>query len=235
MKIAKKTSFRAIKSFVKDASSIYGEDFHELKLYNHILERTDDEKHKVATDKHLKVFCDFCIDQRSALLEKNIIKLEKVKIYYSTKIYIDIGGIIKVADDDTRNAIWKHLLTISALLDPAAKAKEILKNDVSNESNLIADIIKKVESNIDISEKANPLEAVSSLMDSDVFGDLIAGMNSKLQDGSIDLSKLLGTVEKLCSKIEGDDGGSDGKNLFSMLKNFIPVETPREESIELPQ
>jgi hypothetical protein len=219
-----KTSFRAIKSFVKDAASIFGDDFHELKLYNHLLEKTNDEKHSVAISKHLDVFSDFCIKQRKALLEKNIFYLENVKITYSPKIFIDIGAIIKSTDDDTRNAIWKHLLTISALLDPAAKAKEILKNDVSNESNLITDIINKVEANIEINENTNPLDAVSTLMNSNVFGDLISGMNSKLQDGSIDLSKLLGTVEQLCSNMEGGDG-TDGKNLFSMLKTLVPIQT----------
>jgi len=49
-------------------------------------------------------------------------------------------------------------------------------------------------------------------------------MNSKLQDGSIDLSKLLGTVEQLCSNMEGGDG-TDGKNLFSMLKTLVPIQT----------
>ena len=225
-----KTSFRAIKSFVKDITSIFGDDFHELKLYNHLLEKTNDEKHKKAISKHLDIFRDFCIKKRKALIEKNIFYFEEnSKISYSPKIFIDIGAIIKAADDDdTRNSIWKHLLTISALVDPASKAKEILKNDASIESNLITDIINKVEANIDINENTNPLEAVSSLMNSNVFGDLISGMNSKLQDGSIDLSKLLGTVENLCSTIEGE-GGSDGKNLFSMLKTLVPNQSQNIE------
>lgn len=221
-----KSSFRAIKSFVKDTSSIFGDDFHELKLYNHLLEKTDESKHTSIISKHIKIFGDFCLNHRKALLEKNIFLLQNEKISYSSKTFIDIGAILKVADDDTRITIWKHLLTISAFLDPTAKAKEILKNDISNESNLITDIINKVEANIDINENTNPLEAVSSLMNSNVFGDLISGMNSKLQDGSIDLSKLLGTVEQLCSNMDGESG-TDGKNLFSMLKTLVPPVSPQ--------
>ena len=47
---------------------------------------------------------------------------------YSDKVFINFSDIFKESDAETSNVIWNHLLTISALVDPSSKAKEILKN-----------------------------------------------------------------------------------------------------------
>jgi hypothetical protein len=53
---------------------------------------------------------------------------------------------------------------------------------------------------------------------------LMMGMNSKLQDGSIDLGKLMGTVESLCSNIKGADGSSGGgSEIFKIIKQIVPT------------
>ena len=41
-------------------------------------------------------------------------------------------------------------------------------------------------------------------MKSGVFNDLISGMNDGIQDGSLDLGKLMGTVQKMCSSLGVD-------------------------------
>ena len=58
-------------------------------------------------------------------------------------------------------------------------------------------------------------------------------MNNKLQDGSIDLSKLMGTVESLCSNIKGGEpgGGGGGADIFKMIQKIVPmVPTPQNSS-----
>ena len=96
----------------------------------------------------------------------------------------------------------------------------------SNESDFLENIINKVESNIN-PNSSNPLEAVSSLMSSGLFNDLVSGMNTKLQDGSLDLGKLVGTVEKMCSTLIPPQVGSNGEeqplNLAGLMSSIGPI------------
>ena len=163
-------------------------------------------------------------------MTKSIDKLRESRIEYSKRVFIDIQEIMKKTDKDTLNVIWKHILTISALVDPAGRAKELLKSNstktTANETNFLENIINKVESNIN-PDVNNPMEAVSSLLSSGVFGDLLSGMNNGIQDGSLDLGKLMGTVEKILPSIlpsgggAGNGGGGGAPNLMSMMAPLL--------------
>ena len=60
-------------------------------------------------------------------------------------------------------------------------------------------------------------------MSSGVFTELISGMNSGIQDGKLDLGKLMGTVQKMCVSIGVDNKESstamsgDGMDMISNL------------------
>jgi hypothetical protein len=102
------------------------------------------------------------------------------------------------------------------LLDPAGKAREILKKSSSEdgniEANFLENIIEKVEKNVD--PNANPMEAISSIMQSGVFQELVSGMGDGVQNGNLDIGKLLSTVQKM---VGGLDGGSEGEGLDSTM------------------
>lgn len=220
-------TFKSINTFVNDLSEIFGSDFHSLKLYQRLLHKTG-ITHDVAINKHIQAFKTFCVDNREAIIHSDISKLNNTPIEYSARVFIDIKKIITAADDDTKKVIWKHLLTISAFVDPAGRAKEILKNTTSsptNESNFLENIINKVETNVN-PNASNPLEVVNSLMSSGVFNELLTGMNDGLQNGSLDLSKLVGTVEKVCSNIippNPDGSAPPPLNLSGMMQQFMPL------------
>jgi len=222
-------TFKAITSFVNDLSEIFSADNFQLKLYQHLINKTT-ITHEKAIEKHIEAFTTFCIKNREAIVSKDHSKLVD-DIRYSEKVFIDIKGILESTDKETASIIWKHILTISAFVDPSGRAKEILKQNASNESNLITDIINKVEENVDLNH-TNPLEAVSSIMNSGVFTDLMMGMNSKLQDGSIDVGKLMNTVQQLCSTIGGADGKGGGADIMNLLKTVIPP-PPSSPVVEL--
>jgi hypothetical protein len=187
-------------------------------------------KHEIAIRKHIESFRVFCVANRKSIIERSHTALTG-NIVYSEKVYIDIKSILMNADADTRKVIWLHILKICAFVDPSTKAREILKENASNESNLISEIMTKVEETVDLNT-TNPMEAVTTIMNSGIFNDLMMGMNSKLQDGSIDLSKLMGTVESLCSNIKGGEGGGGGLaglgggEIFKMIQQIVPVPPP---------
>jgi len=217
--------FKTISTFVNELSGIFSSQNHPLKLYQRLINKTT-VNHEKTIEKHILAFRKFCISNRDLILSKNISKLSSVesKIEYSDKVFIDFESIFKSADKDTTMVIFDHLLTISALVDPTSKAKEILKNDEkSKEADFLSTMIEKVEENVDINS-SNPMDVVNSIMSSGVFNDLLSNMNNSLQDGSLDLGKLVGTVEKLCSNMapkgmdgSGAGGGANNINLMQML------------------
>jgi hypothetical protein len=209
----------AIHSFVNDLAEVFvgeAKHFRPLELYCYLINKTN-IGHYGATAKHAEAFTAFCIANREAIVSKKQDLFSQTIISYSNKVYIDIEAIFEGADADCQNAIWKHLLKISALVDPAGRAKEVLRQSGKGEStgggaeaNLLTDIISKVEEHVD--PNASPMEAVSSMLQSGIFTDLISNMNGGMQDGSLDLSKLMGTVQSMVGSISdqsGDDGEAD--------------------------
>ena len=203
-------TFKAISNFTSCLNEVFGSNNRALKLYAHLISKTT-LAHDVPIQKHVNIVREFCVNNREAILSKDNNKI-KEEITYSQRVYIDIKNIIKESDSDTEEIIWKHLLTLSALTDPAAKAKELLKETSKtssvNEADFLTDIIGKVEQHVD--PNVNPMEAVSSIMKSGIFTELVGGMGNGLQDGSLDLNKLMGTVQKMVGTLnEGMDGNGN--------------------------
>ena len=153
-------------------------------------------------------------------------------IQYSERVYIDIKLILKLADEQTCDAIWNHLLTISAFVDPAGNAKEILKanlkatnGDNINENMFLENIISQVEKAIPSngSGDADPMKMISSIMQSGVFTELIGGMNQGLSNGSLDIGKLMGTVQGLIGGMNNSipSGGDGGDNPMMNMMNMM--------------
>lgn len=222
-------AFKAISTFTTQLNEMFGSDKnnHSLKLYERLICKTS-ISHDKAINKHIDIFREFCIKNRDALIAKDIKIFVSYKVEYSSNVFIDFNNIFKKADRETTEVIWKHLLTLSALLDPAGNAKEILKNSVdTKEADFLTDIINKVETHV--SPNSNPMDAVSSIMSSGVFNDLISGMNSGIQDGSLDLGKLMGSVQKMCTSLNvGSTANSTTNSTISS------TEDSAEKSSELP-
>jgi hypothetical protein len=195
-------TFKALSKFINELAEMFSADNHSLKLYNRLIQKTT-LSHDNAIRKHIDIFRTFCTGNRECIINKNKNLVNPV-LEYSDKVFINFSDIFKESDAETSSVIWNHLLTISALVDPSSKAKEILKNSKdTKEADFLSNILNKVENNVN--PNSNPLEAVSSIMSSGVFTELISGMNNGIQDGSLDLGKLMGTVQQMCSSIGGVD------------------------------
>ena len=219
--------FKAISSFIAALNEAFGAQHHPVKLYDRLLSKTTLSNDRIIK-KHIDIFRLFCVANRDCIVSKNK-KLVEPVVTYSERVFVDMSVIFEKADSETSEIIWKHLLTISALLDPAGKAKDILKSSNTKEADFLSDIINKVESNI--KPNANPLEAVSSIMQSGVFNDLLSSMNNGMQDGSLDLGKLMGTVQTMCSSLgnmnpggaPNGEGGAPGgaPDMMNMINSMV--------------
>ena len=203
-------TFKTISNFTNDLGDVFSEKHRPLKLYAHLINKTT-LAHDKPIQKHIDAFRLFCLSNRDAIYTKST-KLLREKIVYSKRVFINMKEIFQLADSETTVVIWKHLLTISALVDPAGRAREILKEQADNgggdELNFLSGIISKVEANVN--PNSNPMEAVTAIMQSGIFSDLVSGMGSGLQDGSLDLGKLMGTVQKMVTKLSDDAGDKEG-------------------------
>jgi hypothetical protein len=207
--------FKAIANFTNCLDEVFGEEQRSLKLYAHLINKTT-IAHEKPILKHIEAFRTFCKDNRDSIEEKNHETFSNDKIIYSDRVFINVKDILTVADKDSKNIIWKHILTISALVDPAGKARQVLKetsqkNNSGTESDFLENIISKVEENVD--PNANPMEAVTSIMQSGVFQELVGGMGNGLQDGSLDLGKLMGTVQNMVTNLNDKVGESGGEGM----------------------
>jgi hypothetical protein len=217
--------FKTISNFVFDLSSFYGKKQRSLLLYKRLIEKTT-LVHETTINKHIELFKKFCISNREAIQNQDHTKLADNFITYSEKVFIDMKNIFELADNESKNVIWKHLLTITAFVDPSSNAKKLLKEmsedskskgESGNEANFLSNIIEKVEKNIDPEEASkNPMAAVSSIMSSGVFTDLISNMQSGIEKGDLDLGKLMGTVQGML----GSMGGNTGMDLSSLMSNL---------------
>jgi len=216
-------AFKAITEFINDLSEQYGKEYKPIRLYNRLISQTQISHIKVI-HKHIESFKLFCVGNREVLYSKEFEKLDPKKIEYSPKVYIDVHDILKKTDEESKTCIFKHLLCISALIDPAGRAKDVLKKAMednktgSEESEFLSKILSSVEKNV--GETDNPMAAVSSIMSSGLLTDLMGGMQSGLSTGKLDLSKLLGAVQGMVSSITAQSGDDpEVANAMTLLNN----------------
>ena len=206
--------FNLFTKFVSELNTSFGSKQRSLQLYNRLITRTA-IVHVHAIQKHVETIKTFCIENREAISTKNFNKLVNNIIKYSEKVNIDIKEIFKIADKEEKEVIWKHILMLSAYVDPSNKAKEILKESINksgsgeNEEEFLTNIINKVESSVD--PNANPMQAVSGILSSGIFTDLVGNMNSGLQNGDLNLGKLLGTVQNMIGSLGNMGEGMTGE------------------------
>ena len=216
--------FKAISNFTTELGDVFSKNQKSLKLYCRLINKTT-IVHDKSIKKHIEAFRVFCVKNREAIISKSSEKLTG-KIEYSQRVFIDIIEIFKIANKETSSMIWQHILYISAIVDPSGKAREVLKNNLKEgktgdeETNFLTDIIDKVEQHVD--PDANPMEAVSSIMKSGIFTELIGGMNKGFSDGSLDLGKLMGAVNGMVGQLgEKTDGNPQAEGAMNMLSGLM--------------
>lgn len=197
--------FKAIVSFIKDLNEIYGKSQKSLSLYAALIERTG-LIHEEPIKKHIQSFYSFIQENESAILAKDLNQFKNPVIRYSDKVYIDIQEILLLAKKNSISdvqEIWKHLLTLSALLNPTSNAKQILQqvkdDENTNQDGFLNDLIDKIGKHVD--PTSNPMESVSSLMSSGVLNEIMSSMNDGIQDGKLDMKTMVGGLQKMIGSL----------------------------------
>lgn len=216
MSQSKKVAFEAISNFTSCLAEIFGEKQKSLALYDRLLKRTTID-HSDAVDRHFTAFKSFCIVNKKHIIDQDT-NFEISSIVYSPRVYIDLKPIFSWADADTASTIWSHLVSILALVDTsmASKCKETLarlsenvnvENATPESDDFLSNLMSKVEKHVN--PDASPQEAMASIFSSGMIGEIMSSFTSGMQNGQMDITKLMGSVQKMMGNIATTDGGGD--------------------------
>ena len=234
-------TFKAIINFVNDLNSLFGEFQHSLKLYHHLITKTT-FAHDKPILKHIEAFTAYCTANQEAIMNKDKNRLNQDNIQYSERVYINLHKLFfpttvrcKAMDAETEEAIWKHLIYLSARTNPNESALRLLKSVISSkreskqedrgegksggininipgegkEKDFLTNIMNKVENCID-PNASNPLQAISTIISSGLINELVSDMGQGIESGSLNLNSLMGTVQTMVSGMGGASAGEGG-------------------------
>ena len=225
-------TFQNILEFVTDLHEVIGTSQKALTMYYRLLTKAPVSDQKILK-RHVSCFKTFCITNRSAICEKDINKLVSKKIEFTERIFIDIPRIFKLLDRDSKNTMWKYLLTISAIVDEESTARDVL-NKPSNPNSVITELMETVQdeltsSNIQVSD--NPMEMVMSLMSSGAIDNIMNSFQSKISNGEIDMMSMLSAAQMMTQNIQDDAKGTDNPMLKELVENMSGMMTNIEHQI----
>ena len=228
-------AFKAISSFVDELSELFEKKQHSLKLYKRLISKTT-LVHESAIIKHIETFKAYCIVNREPIKNRMASNLQG-NIEYSTRVYIDLKEILSYPDNDTDtiDAIWNHMLAISAIVDPVNKTKEILKKRMKKNHNptssskpkggmeLITNLMGSLQSQIGENqlEGSDPMKLISNIMSSGVFTNMISRVTNSIKDQKLDLNELMSMSQNMLSNLKQQDTKGEMPDIQSIMSTVM--------------
>lgn len=243
-------AFQIMLDFVSDIKNYFGHQknpaIKAMTLYHRLISKMSFEDKSLIT-KHIELFKNFCIRNREQIHAKNF-AFAVGKIEFTERIYIDMPHIFKLAsndsDESTSKTLWEYVWSLSALLDSESKTKQLLTASRETESAHSVDTCKQNIDNDFLSGMmktigqsfggmqmpssggaTNPMEMMAGLMGSDSISGLVNSVQTNLQNGNIDLGKLMGTMQTMVDTVQTEIEKTDDpmlKNMVSMLTSAMP-------------
>ncbi len=213
--------FKAIADFVVDLDTVFGSENKPIAFYKSLVEKTT-IIHEKPVLKHIELFKTFCTENISALTERDSSKLKQATIAYSERVFINVQQVLTGGNKETRDAIWKHLLTINALINPTEDALVLLQSsDKRNSDDLIQDIIDTVTENVDPSSTGDPIAAAMRLVNSGKLASIITNLTEQFTNGTLNPEAMLKKVTQMYSNVtQGDSNAPDISSLLSSIQGM---------------
>jgi hypothetical protein len=223
--------FNSILTFAEELTENFGEKQHSLKLYYRLLLKVkSNERDEV--DRHVKLFSDFVVSNKEAILIQNYDKLILKTILYSQNINIKIEEIFRMSDKNNISVIWQHLLYLYFLVTNDKTAKDKLEELQSQpvketeinipgiENNFLQGFMQDIEQNINLNENTDPMSAISTLMSSGVLMKMVDKMKNGMENGSINPQQLMGSLTGMLNT-SGMAGSDNPMSMISGLMNGL--------------
>lgn len=198
--------FSAITDFICCLSDKYGEQFHEVELYQVLLENTR-IIHKDQINNHISLFRTYFEKNINCIIEKDLTKLDESIIKYSDKIYVNLKAIVDVSTEDDKKVIFEHLMVLVALLCPEEQqVLDIIKATTTKSSssspNLFETIFQQVNDTISNSDEENPMALLGNLLQSDFMNNIVNSVSENLQNTNTnDMSDMMNSLQGMISAV----------------------------------
>jgi len=219
--------FKTISSFVKELNDFAGESQHTLKLYSRLISKTK-MYNKIPVQKHINAFSSFCSANKDSIFEMNKDKINLNIVKYSERVYIDFKHILDIVDTETEKIIWKYFQKIYNLIFENTPNNTLVKKtnlEDFEDFEFLRDIFEKIKKQVNLN--SNPVEIISQLINSGLFSELISSINSAIENGDLNIQKLLNFIKKLSTNISQTDSplssglqGENGEGLSDMLNSL---------------
>lgn len=233
-------AFDAISQFVNDLWEVFGNNkkITPLALYKRIIEHINKKSDIKAVERAVTPFKKFVQKYDKVILNREVVPRGE-KIYYgdNQKIYIDIESFIHRGDSETRSAIFQHLLTICAILNPSEEAFQELEKKESfpiegKEGEFLSGMLNRAKTSMEGVDTNNPMVAFSALAESGIVGELFSGLQQGMASGQMDFKKMLGSMQGLINNMM-DEVPEDSKPTIEEIIEE-PLEESSEETLALP-
>ncbi len=221
-------TFQAIKDFVFDLNVVFGTKGRKtpLDLYYRLIyhiEASASNQH-VGIEKSVIGFKVFfanyeakleTYDSFLLLPRDTIIRYDK-----SENAYLEIQKYIykSKSNPDQCEAIYKHLLTIAATIDPSEKNIKALGCDPilekmglggnSAEARHVRNIVAKAKAAAANADGDDPMSVIKSVAQAGVFGDVMKGLQTGAETGALSVEKLMPMMAQSLSVLTGQDEGT---------------------------
>ena len=194
--------YQSFFKMIQSLDEVFGDTNKPLHLYAHLLNKITSQ-HGGAVERNCMIAKTFFTCNEVGISKHDITQFEDPCLRYSDKVYVDFAAIFQVADEDSQNQIWKHLLTIQIHLGSNAESakrqlQQLYNNPVNNDN-----IMSFFNQNGDMGDIFKALggdqfaKSIQSIMESDNFKSLMNDVKGKIDNGEIDISKLSSVVSNL--------------------------------------
>jgi hypothetical protein len=224
--------FAKILAFVNDLKQVFPKE--NIVLYHKLLKKTP-IGNPDALQKHIHVFDTFVESNRQAIVDKKLADLNG-DILFSKKVYLDLIACMKEVEkeNETLDAIFKHLQVILFLLHPNDTLKQALEPIAhkpgdpkpAGEDKFLENFMNKIEENFRGQEFNNPMEAVGKMLSTGIFSEMMTSMNQGISSGEIDMGRLLGSVQGLIGNIGGVQSDPQLNQMMNMASSLMRTMAP---------
>lgn len=221
-------TIRSIRDLVADLKELYPNPKSALALYNRLLQHIKDEELSTPTNskplsqgvvKFISGFQSFFglyaqfLDS-TELLMKNLPRGATIPYGVGDKIFIDIQKFLYQADEESRDIIRMHLLTIATVMEPDETALQNLNSNLKSYGNKtpgdVSSFLNQMGINTDSKEGAFMLNTVNEIQ------GCLAGQNT--EDPTTAVMGLIPLLPKVMSQLK--DGVADGSFDLNKIMNF---------------
>jgi hypothetical protein len=227
--------FVKILAFLNELNKMFGDKNTNIFNYYKVCKNTPSSNQK-AIKNHVTLFSNFLLPNKINIVNNDFESFNPTDIKISDKTFINFKDVFTQANKDWRPAIFKHLQYLLYLINPEEEVKESFAsnkqdnkdNGSSKETQVLNNFVEKLQDNFKNNDSKNPVELGINLLKDGTFINMYQDINNSLQNGELNLDKLLGSVQniigELTQELPKDAAPANDllNNMSSMLNNIAP-------------